>query len=298
MLLGLAAKLETAIKLNTGYIVTNVNQELIGNLVDVMLDFPEKPEGFTVIAAGPKLFKKVILVSGGADSSIMWWLNRNEPNKLGLYVDLGHTYVDKELNALQMFNIPFSVVKHPLKFDGDWKHIIPTRNFVLIAEAAEYVQDGGEIWVGAVSGESSPDKGDKSDLFFDLVEQLIYNTTGKTVTIRTLKDKTKNDWLKQYLNETNDLKILNTITCFDGTTEKPCGKCQACLRKWISLLYCGIDTNGFFEVNPYFGGNEYVQKYKNKMRECLATGIFEHYTKDRCEQDLKVIEDYERGLYV
>ena len=89
------------------------------------------------------------------------------------------------------------------------------------------------------------------------------------------------------------MEIIKTITCFDGTTEKPCGKCQACLRKWISLRYCNIETDGFFEVDPYAAGVEYIQKYKENMMLALETNKFDHYSKDRCEQDLKVIFDYE-----
>ena len=54
----------------------------------------------------------------------------------------------------------------------------------------KYIDEFGEIWLGAVKGESAPDKGDKSDYFFTLVEDYIYETTGKVVTIKTLKAKT------------------------------------------------------------------------------------------------------------
>lgn len=295
-LMDLATSLESSIKENKPLVWNGGHTDLVKELVSVMLDFPEKPEGFAVNVQKPtETYKKVILVSGGADSTVMWHINKHETSKIGIYVDLGHSYVDKEIAAIEKFNIDYKLITHHLNFDSHWKHIIPTRNFLLMAYAEQFVQHEGEIWLGAVQGESAPDKGDKSELFFRLVEQYIWRTKRKIVHIKTLKDKTKNDWMKQYLDETGDKRILETITCFDGTTPKPCGKCQACLRKWISLRYCGIDTTDFFEIDPYEGGKEYIAKYKTKMQSALDTRDFTHYSEDRCKQDLQVILDYENN---
>jgi hypothetical protein len=292
-LLKLASQLEAGIKSNQPVKWAGPSLSIASQLTEIMLDFPETPSDFNVrLVPEDNLFEKVILVSGGADSTIMWELNRDVKSKKAVYVDLGHSYVQKELDALKLFGIEAEVISHPLRFESFWKHIIPTRNFVLIAHAEQFVANGGEIWLGAVQGESAPDKGDKSDLFFYLIEKFIWQTRGKSVKIRSLKDKTKNDWLKWYIDTTGDHRIIQTITCFDGSTEKPCGKCQACVRKWISLRYCGLDTD-IFEVNPYEGGAEFIQKYKVKMQECLDRKEFNHYSEDRCKQDLRVILDYE-----
>jgi 7-cyano-7-deazaguanine synthase in queuosine biosynthesis len=298
MLTKLAKELEEAIKENRNLEWKDGFNSLVSPLVDVMLDFPEKPSNFNLKVIRPKLYEKVILVSGGADSSIMWELNKKIDSKLAIYVNLGHQYVAKELEALEKFGINYLKLDYPLSFGPMWNHIIPTRNFLLIALAEEYVKHEGEIWLGAVQGESSPDKGDKSDLFFRMVEELIWRTKHKKVTIKTLKGKTKNDWLKWYLETVGDDKILHTITCFEGG-EQACGRCQACLRKWISLKYCNISEefiDNYFKVNPYYGAKEAVEKYKTNMARALELNDFGHYSKDRCEQDLKVILDFEEKV--
>lgn len=297
-LLNLAGNIQSAIRSNTDIELTSGHSIIEKELIDVMLDFPETPDDFDVNVKKGELYKKVILVSGGADSTIMWELNKHEESKLGLYVDLGHSYTDKEIDTIKNMDIPAKYIKYDMKFDSFWNHIIPTRNFTLIALAEQFVAHEGEIWLGAVQGESSPDSGDKSELFFRMVENYIWRTHRKKVYIKTLKSRTKNDWLKWYLESTGDMRILQTITCFDGTTEKPCGKCQACVRKWISLKYCDMPTDGFFEIDPYIGGKEYIEKYKLKMQEALDNEDFEHYSKDRCLQDLKIILEYEALISV
>lgn len=285
----LAKRIQTSLKNNEPIPLLNGHSILEKEMIEVMLDFPEKPEGAVIDSKPVTLYNKVILVSGGADSTIMWELNKHEPSKLGIYVNLGHSYADKELEAIKMMNIPYVEIPYDFGFDGFWSHIIPTRNFQLIAIAEQYVAHEGEIWLGAVQGESAPDSGDKSELFFRMVENYIWRTHRKKVYIKTLKDKTKNDWLKWYLDTTGNKNIVNTITCFDGTTEKPCGACQACARKWISLKYCGIDTTGFFEQDPLIAGKKHFDKYKKLMSKALDDKDFSHYSEDRCRQDLKVI---------
>lgn len=295
-LLDLADKIQTAVRENTDVELDDGHNSLTRELVDVMLDFPEKPENYNVGVTNKKLYDKVILVSGGADSTIMWELNKHVENKLGIYVDLGHTYAQKEIDAIKMMGINYKHIPYDMNFSGFWNHIIPTRNFTLIALAEQYVAHEGEIWLGAVQGESAPDKGDKSELFFRMVENYIWRTRRKKVYIKTLKSKTKNDWLRWYIDQTGNMDILKTITCFDGTTDKPCGKCQACVRKWISMHYCAVNTDDFFENDPYTAGAQYIEKYKKVMTESLETGNFEHYSEDRCKQDLAVIKKYESGL--
>jgi len=295
-LMDLAKSVQDAVRSNTNVELGSGHDILERELVDVMLDFPEKPEGFDVNVVTPKQYKKVILVSGGADSTVMWELNKDEESKIGIYTDLGHSYVDKEINAIEMMGIDYIRVNYPMNFDSFWEHIIPTRNFQLIAIAEQYVQHEGEIWIGAVQGESAPDKGDKSELFFRMVESYIWRTQRKKVFIKTLKEKTKNDWLNWYIERTDDTRIIKTITCFDGSTEKPCGKCQACLRKWISLKYCNIPTDDFFEIDAYEGGAQFIEKYKTNMKEALDNNDFYHYSEDRCKQDLQVILDHEATL--
>jgi hypothetical protein len=163
----------------------------------------------------------------------------------------------------------------------------------LLALAEQLCLHEGEIWIGAVQGETEVDKGDKSELFFRLFEELVWRIKHKKIYIKDLKDKTKNEWLKMYLDETKDKSILNTITCFRGGAVA-CGQCQGCLRKWISMKFCGLDVNGFFKINPYEGCKKYVDKYKKSMQRALDNKDFFHYSESRCQQDLLVLNNYKK----
>lgn len=291
MIRELAEKVVQSVHSGKPLVWTGGHETIVPELVRVMLDFPEKPSELSVKVEIPKQYHKVILVSGGQDSTIMWHLNRNVEDKIGLYVDFGQAYKQKEIEAINLFGIQFREVEYQI--GNRWNHIIPARNFILLMLAEELVAPEGEIWLGAVQGESAQDKGDKSSLFFTLFENFVWQSKHKRIHIRTLVEKTKNDWLKQYLCETGDSRILQTITCFDGA-ERPCGRCQACVRKWIAMRYCGVeDAESFFDVNPYQGGQEHVEKYRHELKRALEQGDFSHYSKDRAIQDLSVIEAYQ-----
>ncbi len=277
---------QTEIEIDSGY--SNILQQL----VDVTMDFPETPGDFKIpVIKKPKQYKKVVLVSGGADSTIMWHINRHEESKIGLFVDVGQSYSQEEEIAVKRYVENVKIIRNKMYSSEEWKHIIPNRNFYLITEAEKLVEHEGEIWLGAVQGETNEYSGDKSELFFRLFEELIWKTKRKIISIKTLKEKTKNDWLKQYINETGDKSIVtNTITCFSGKDGRPCGECQACVRKKISMVYCGV-TDDIFLKDPFVHGVEYVEKYKKKMRECLEKRDFTHYSEDRCIQDLQILEE-------
>lgn len=263
-------------------------------LVKTMLDCPEKPETVNVSLVYPALYQDVILCSGGMDSVIMLERTKLSTSRKVLYIDYGQPYAQKEIEALKQFCDDFEVIAHVIDVPY-WKHICPTRNLQLIAIAEKFVADGGNIWLGVVSGESSKSSGDKSPSFQRQVLRLIYQATGKAVRIKTLEDHTKNDWLKWYISSTGSRDILNSVTCFDGTAGH-CGRCQACVRKWIAMRYCDIaDAETFFETHPYFAGAEFIEKYKTAMTTALETKNFDHYSQARCEQDLRVILQFEEA---
>ena len=102
MLLKLVKELNKAIKNKTNLIWGSYNT-LTEQLISVMLDFPERPKDFKLKIQKPKEYKKVILVSGGMDSSIMWKINDKEKDKIGLYVDFRQNYALKEKKAIMDF---------------------------------------------------------------------------------------------------------------------------------------------------------------------------------------------------
>lgn len=304
MLLKLANDLRTAILDEAPNLIWNQGHPgLAEAIITTALHFPETPDDFKVPKVVPVEYEKVILFSGGMDSRIAWHLNKACDSKVAVHVDFGSDYAVEELTSVSRSGVsPFIYEKLNYSYpDQQWEHIIPGRNLMLLGIAAEHVKNDGEIWIGVVQGESSTSQGDKSRLFFHLVSQFIWRTMRKKVRIETLEEKTKNDWLKWYLEDIdNDLSILKTFTCFTPNFDTSatdsyvgCGHCQACVRKWIAMRYCGLDTKPYFHTNPYYGGNGHIVKYKKAMSECLAINDYTHYSEDRCRQDLHVIKEYE-----
>lgn len=294
MLLKLAESIQEALSKDPKNVEVfwNGHNSLTTELLNVAFDFPESPSDFKLSIVEPKkLYKSVVLVSGGMDSCIMWWLTRDNPDRLALFIDYGQPYADKEFNSLLDQGIAPLRVSYPLTISKGWDHIIPARNLTLIAIAEQFVKHDGELWIGVVSGEARQDAGDKSKLFFQLICNFIWRTKQKFVEIKTLEEFTKNVWLQKYLDATQDLSILKTVTCFSGGNGH-CGKCQACVRKWIALRYNGFSTESYFNKDPFTYGAKYIQRYIDVFQECLSSGDFSHYSEARCEQDLAVILKY------
>ena len=123
MLLKLVKELNKAIKNKTNLIWGSYNT-LTEQLISVMLDFPERPKDFKLKIQKPKEYKKVILVSGGMDSSIMWKINDKEKDKIGLYVDFRQNYALKEKKAIMDFGIKAEFINYDLSNGITWEHII------------------------------------------------------------------------------------------------------------------------------------------------------------------------------
>ena len=105
-LIRLTQLLQTALELNvSGFSWKDGYGELIQSLLNVSLDFPETPKDFRIEVKEPELNDKVLLLSGGMDSIIMWELNKGEQNVLPLFVDLKQEYAWKELKAIEAFGI-------------------------------------------------------------------------------------------------------------------------------------------------------------------------------------------------
>jgi 7-cyano-7-deazaguanine synthase in queuosine biosynthesis len=274
------------------------NPRDLNQLVQISLDCPERPEGhkFSVVPynGASTLMQRVCLLSGGADSTIAWYANKFPT---GIYVDFGQPYARKELDAVRSLASGFVTVSVPrISPSASWKHIIPLRNLLLLTVAAEYVADGGTVYFGVVDGEGfNSQKGDKSLRFLLEFQSWYESVTGKQVSIQTMVDKTKAGWLKWFIEAGYDVNVIRhrTVTCFDADYGQ-CGKCQACLRKYLSFISVGIETVEDYKVDPMVGCHEYVKKYKRVLTEALRDHKFLHYSALRCNEDLDAIGKAER----
>lgn len=312
----LAKTIMTNFSYGEGRISTPFNLAQVDDIIKCMIDIKETPEKFAFELNSTNLKalnmldsnSRVLLLTGGLDSTIAYYrLVLEGKEALPVYVDFGQPYVIKELKAIEALKLPYFYFKEivPVRYDGPWQHIIPARNLYLLALASELVVSEGEIWISSVAGETPEYGGDKSIAFYTQFEDLLYSEFGKIVHVKCMDEKTKSGWVAWFLNDCDisdlsyedKVRILKTtVSCFSGSSKLNCGRCRACLRKWICLTYNGVECEDIFEVNPYHGASDLVQEYKDRMSKALAHQDFSYFTKDRCIETLSVFERFEDKL--
>ncbi len=255
---------------------------------------PEKPEGFTPRFKETEYKGRIVLVSGGLDSTVSWLMaaqeTRMEPR--AYYVDMGQEYGQKEIHALQAIGIPFDVIKVPEPphlHDGKWKHIHPGRNFYYLSLVAEQAQGPSQLVLSAVEGEISDRGGDKSRFFFDETNRLFAKLDTPVQVVTPLDQMTKTDLVAWAIHNDFLGVVKKTISCF-SPEEGRCGRCQSCLRTWIAFSNNDIDIP--FAVHPMEGAVEFVQKYEKVMGEAMKNNDFSHYSPKRIAQTLGAFAKY------
>lgn len=268
-----------------------VSKSLRG-LVEEVVNVPERPADYKPVFKfkEPKI---VVLVTGGLDSTYVYQCvkeNYATNEIVAIYVDIGQPYAKKEIDALARLQIPYVLERQTELIwttDKYWKHIIPARNLLLLAIAAEHLADtGGLIMFGAVNGEMPVIGGDKSQRFIRVVNQLLKNSPNTIHVTTPLKDLTKTDIVFK-MQANNPGTVEKTVSCFSGGPGVHCGACQACLRKWIAFTNNDLELKT--ETPIYLGCAEYITKYRTLMTEALKRRDFSKYSERRCEQTIEAL---------
>ena len=258
-------------------------------LANEMFNVPERPESYTNNVQVGTSDETAVLVSGGLDSTAIYFMHNKHRTLRCFYIDFGQPYAEKEMEALDQLCVPFDPLYATMISDHQdqfWKHIIPGRNFLAIALVAEQIS-GGEILFGATEGEIPLRGGDKSARFLSMTNELLYSALPCPVTVRLpLGFMTKTDIVAWMVEHGLRNEAVATISCF-SEEEGHCGRCQACLRKALAF----INNNMVLEtVTPIKEGcAEYIEKYQRLMPAALAANDFSRYSRRRCEQDLAAI---------
>lgn len=266
----------------------------LADLQDEMFAVPERPEDFTDMTVRSPSYSTSVLVTGGLDSSVLYFSAKLRREQGGLYdgfrayyVNSGQPYYEKEIRALYKLGIKFDTL-HELSMypvSSYWKHILPARNFLYLSLVAERM-GMGEIWFGVTNGEMPERGGDKSKTFLKIVNDMFATLPYPVVVTTPVSFSTKTDlvaWWKDNLS----LELLDyTVSCF-STEEGHCGQCQACLRKWIAYTNNGLELKTTMPVK--LGCKEYIEKYKRLMSEALDLKTFTKYSEKRCRQDLAAL---------
>lgn len=198
--------------------------------------------------------KRVLLFSGGFDSMLQEWLLR--PDVL-LYVDMKTSYSQREIEALarlpKRYQDRLIIKELPLgEYERENKYL-PYRNLILGTIAMEY---GQHVFFGFNRADNAPDK-DKpfltltTKLFQHLNKNCIYDMEWLTENFSfsaPFKNYTKTEMVRKCLDAGMPVEdIQNIRSCYDGVSEKGCGRCIVCIKKAVALINNGIFREDLFD---------------------------------------------------
>lgn len=235
---------------------------------------------------GKKTNKSVLLYSGGMDSYIISQLENFDTI---LYIDSKSKYSKIEIEFLKEQGLNVVIDERLNLSDVEMESaLVPLRNLFFVMIASYY---GDRIVLGATAGDRSSDK---DETFAKLTSELlsyIYKPSwwseGREIFI-DLKYKTftKKQLLESYIINKGSVEDLATksFSCYHPTdTNKPCGVCKPCVRKWLTLLPHGYDMSIHYEGNPRsVVTEEYIKTLEKNLGTVLSRG----------EEDKETIEIY------
>lgn len=243
-------------------------------------------------------FDAVVLMSGGVDSTILYHraIKRHGfKSVLPLYLDFGQQYANAEQVALRRMQIRYSYMSAKVSIPQGWNHIIPARNLIALDIAGSLCNPKGTVYFGVTDGESPFTGGDKSLKFLGLAGRWLQEAYG-VERIETLLEGTKSLNIYNYIHSGGAVRnILDAYSCFEGISGQHCGKCQACLRRYIALENNNIPEHIILQdyiAHPIkdYPDSPYVKNYNDKMITALETSDYiSGYSYERCVETLSVI---------
>lgn len=196
--------------------------------------------------------KIVVLYSGGLDSYYMYTQSLKEPDNeyVFVYYKHGSDAEKREISILPHF---VDVRDLPLMKYSDYavnnldpeggKLYIPGRNLLFcVAAACQELPD--EIWLGANIEEINDVNHDKNDIFKDKLTDImnyVFGAYTSDIVIRypiAEKQYGKLQTIKE-LADTDLDGLLKSRSCYSNT-QKPCGLCKQCFKRFLLFTYEGI----------------------------------------------------------
>lgn len=188
---------------------------------------------------------RVLLYSGGIDSHCLAWLWHPD---LLLYVRTGAPYEAVELDRVQALNASGELPAPLLVVDGPMLQqyalpsaLVPQRNALLCLYGAYY---GNRIALGAVRGDRGNDKDAKfvrnmSNLVAHLWARQWWTAGVEKAVECPAIHQTKGQLLTMALEcGMPAAHALAAPSCYE---HGDCGRCAACLRKWVALRAAGLE---------------------------------------------------------
>lgn len=210
-----------------------------------------------------KIYDNIVLVSGGVDSTLAYWLAQSAfPNEslMAIHINFGQTYCDRERMALKELGISFGCFDYKIGISQDaWSYYIPLRNLIAAMVGVLVGGNGSRIWLGYVEDDINSSGGDKSAHFIKLLRDYLSHYE---CSLALLDIFTKSDWI-QWAKYNEKLPVLlNTFSCLENP-DYHCGKCQSCLKRYLSFSAAGVSDEMILHnylSNP-IQDNEVKRKY-------------------------------------
>lgn len=169
------------------------------------------------------------------------------------------------------------------KVGGDWRHIFPLRNYLILQEASKLAKKSRyqEIWFSCVKGEIPYSGGDKSIVFLTYMSDILSKLNILLSTPHIGLDKS--DIINWSLSDPKRYSIIKeTISCFGGDGERQCGKCQSCFNRGVAFFSNNkIKDVGFDPSKKDL--SDFIEYYKYGLKRS------NYYSKRRSEQILNFI---------
>lgn len=197
--------------------------------------------------------KKVLLFSGGLDSVCIEYLT--SPDVL-LYVDMETPVSYCERQRIQSTGYNYIIARIPeIKQFELTNKILPGRNAFFVLLAAQY---GTEILLGSTAGDTTKDKDIPFTVYMTslLLHMMELGKCPDDVDPEKycvsvpFKAYTKAQLVTQYIQNSGDVtSLVRSYSCYAGT-QIECGKCRACVRKYVALKYNDVDCSDTFINDP------------------------------------------------
>lgn len=228
---------------------------------------------------------EVLLYSTGLDSELYRLLEK--PKKL-LFFKSGARYEALETKQLERFKDMGLLKDHEIIVDETLNFktlekanaIVPMRNIFYILRAMEYAQD---VFIGVTYYDLHYDK--QPDVLGALVafvqNYYYYRDTPPTWDnvrphiLTPYRDMTKGELLKLAIDKGIDVSHIPTLrTCYDGHSEKGCGKCKSCVAKAMALAVNGLFKPEYFDEDPRTVGKTWIDFYEREADTNIDEEVF------------------------
>jgi len=220
--------------------------------------------------------ENVLLYSGGLDSFIAYYFIRDVIARgrapTTVYVDIGNKYGGFERLAV-MDTFPDTIMMENLNLtlfeQGDAN--IPYRNPLLLLMAALAVppKPNTHTTYRLICQEGEMSIPDRTPEFFDAMTALLREATPKGCHVLcspTFRYMTKTEVVAWYLQtkpcEDYLERLLATRSCY-APTEKPCGKCTACFRRWVAFTLNHVHEEHVVHMDKF---NPIMYDYAKRLR--------------------------------